>query len=473
MMRRLWWSAGVTCLVVLGGCANSIAERMVAAPNGEYHALYPHYTSIPAGVASAIDQDSQAVHLRRMPVESGAVSLRMVVLEPADAPFARIAQGEWRRAWKPTLREPVGTVILLHGLWGSIDYLTDHGVAFANAGWRTVILELRGHGESTGNTVTYGNTESRDVIEVLERLRADGTLHGPVALVGWSLGGAVAIMAAGRGAPVDAVVAVAPFAHLRDVAPNFAAQFGGWFSWLATDGLADRVIARAGVIGGFDPIADSPLALVPHVHQPLLLVHSSADDLIPVTQSKRLADAAGGPVTYILVPGMEHGEEVLNAALSVPAILDWLRRTPPGRAASDDPLMLIGPLANHPGKEASGISTWTWRPLPWDLTGTWPRPAGVRWLRVWPAIPLPWLYRDLDLDLGTMECGDETRYAGVVIGATPFSQPWPAARSRRYRIPGWLQRPDGEVTIRLESDQKDTGVSWAGGAPIMRPAPQQ
>ncbi len=465
-------------LIVIGAglalcsCAGAIARRIVEAPNHSTQTLYPHYTSLPMSVGSTLDGSGQALTMRSMPVESGAVSLRMLVLEPADAPFARVANGEWRRAWKPTLREPVGTVILLHGMWSRIDYLTDHGVSFANAGWRTVILELRGHGESTGDTVTYGNSESREVIEVLRRLQTDGTLHPPVALIGWSMGGSVAIMAAGRGAPVDSVVAVAPFARLRDVAPNFAAHFGGWLKWLATDSLTDAVIKRAGEIGGFDPLTDSPLALVPSVHQPLLLLHGVKDDLIPAEQSQLLASAAGGPVTYLQVPGDDHVETVLNATLSVPLILDWLRHTPTNRQASDAPLMLIGPLATHPGDQETGVSTWAWRPVPWDFSGPWPRPAGTRWLRLWPAIPLPWLFRDLDLDLGTMPRSDQTTYAGVTIGATPFLEPSPRPRHRRYRIPGWLHRPGTDVTIRLDTTDPDTGVSWPGGSAILQPAGQ-
>lgn len=455
---------------MLSGCASSIAQRMVEAPNHEIQSLYPKYTSMPNGVGSPLDPHDQVLRLRRVPVETGAVSLRMVVIEPTDAPFLHADQGEWWWAWPPTPREPVGTLILLHGMWGSIDYLTDHGVAFANAGWRVVLLELRGHGESTGGMVTYGNCESRDVIEALQRLQADGTLHKPVALVGWSLGGSVAIMAAGRGAPVDAVVAIAPFAHLRDVAPNFADHFGGWLSWLATDGLADRVITQAGVLGGFDPVADSPLALVPNVHQPLLLIHGANDDLIPPQQSLLLANAAGGPVTRVIVPGQDHIEEVFSAALSVPIILDWLRRTPALHQPGDAPLMFIGPLANHPGEPTAGIATWSWRPVPWDLTGPWPRPAGVRSLRLWPAIPLPWLYRDLDIDLGTMPQRDETHYNGVLIGSTPFINPIPLPRNRRYPIPGWLHTPDGELTIRLETAVKDSGISWAGGSALLQPA---
>ena len=460
--------------IVLSSCSGPLARRMVEAPNLNYHTIYPDYTSLPMSVGTALDAHQQALHIRRMPVESGAVSLRMLVIEPADAPFARSRDNQWRRAWQPTLREPVGTVVLLHGMWGSIDFLIDHGVAFANAGWRTVLVELPGHGESTGDTVTYGNRESRDVIEVLQRLQADGTLRPPVALIGWSLGGSVAILAAARGAPVDSVVAIAPFARLRDVAPNFADRFGGWLKWLATDSLTDAVIAKAGDLAGFDPLADSPLTAIPHVQQPLLLLHGADDTLIPPQQSELLAHAAraaGNRSVYrALIPGQDHIETVLNASLTVPEVLDWLRHTPTNRQASDAPLMLVGPLTNHPGEPETGISTWTWRAAPWDFTGPWPRPAGVRRLRLWPTIPLPWLYRDLTIDLGTMPRSDTTTYNGVTIGTTPYLQPWPGSQHRRYYIPGWLQTPNGELTIRMETAEAETGVSWAGGSAIMQPA---
>ena len=103
------------------------------------------------------------------------------------------------------------TVLLLHGggqtrhAWGGT------ALAMAQAGWRTVALDLPGHGESAWSP----NGDYR--IETLSRdmARFCQTLGSPLALVGASLGGMISMaMAARSDAPAMAALA------LVDIAPR-------------------------------------------------------------------------------------------------------------------------------------------------------------------------------------------------------------------------------------------------------------
>ena len=457
---------------LLTGCAGTLAARVVRAPNQASAGEFPARTSVPSG----LPQDG-SIMARRIAVDSGSTSIRAIIVEPTTEPrySYELMSGDtiWVGERPPvTLRAPLGTVVMLHGLWGRSEQLQAHALALANAGFRCVLLDLRGHGESTGATVSFGRQEARDVNEALGRLRAAGVLTGRVALFGCSYGGSVALMAAAAEAPgfIAGVVAVAPFARLREVAPNFADRFVPWWAgWLVTRGLVDRVVVAMGEQAGFDPERDSPLAAAPQVRCPVLLLHGAEDDLVPPAQSALLAAALGGPVRCMLIPGQEHIREVIDPGLSLPLALPWLGQLlAPGAFVCTD-----GPLLGWVGEPLASVqASWAWRVSPVDRTSDWPRPAGGRNLRTWVELPLAWLGRDLQVDLGTVTGADRTWYEDIEIGHTPDLLP-NLQLFRRHVIPGWANwRGRGELTVRLETRVEGHGIRWAnGGVGLVQPVP--
>jgi len=459
--------------VLLSGCADFIAHRVVRAPNAEWADRLPLQTTVPIMLDMTA---SQVVSVRRIAVASGAISLRAIVVEPSDAPWQPIAirqEPQWTPAWRTNRRQqPLGTILILHGLNGSSEWTAPHAACLANAGFRCVLIDLRGHGESTGGTVSFGKYEAADIRDAITRLSADGTISGPLILMGCSLGGSIAIMAATEPTAVTAVIAIAPFAHVGDVAPHFANHFAGWLTWLVTDQLTRNTIAAMGHLGDFDPITDSPLAWAPRVHLPVLLIHGADDYLVPAEQSAQLAKALGGEVTRVVIPGQEHVATVLEPGLTLPIILPWLER----RCAADAYRAVDGPLAGWVGTAETTLqplsATWAWRSSPSDHTAAWPRPAGERNVRTWARLPLAWLGHDVTYDLGTIDGADETWCGPLRLGGFPevaesFTPPF-----RRYVIPGWLVTPTVELTIHLTFSKNGAGIRWAaGGTALLKIAP--
>ena len=474
-MRGFLFGCAVFCAVGLSGCADSIARRVVRAPNAAWADRLPLQTTIPAMLDMTA---SEVVSVQRIPVACGAVSLRAVVVEPSDAPWQPIAirdAPQWTPAWRSTKRlQPLGTVLIVHGLNGSSEWTAPHAACLANAGFRCILIDLRGHGESTGSTISFGKYESADIREALVRLRATGTLAGPVILMGCSLGGSVAIMAATEPTPVAAVIAIAPFAHVGDVAPHFAHRFAGWLTLLITDGLTRNTIAAMGRRGDFDPLADSPLAWAPRVHVPVLLIHGENDDLVPAEQSAQLAKALGGDVTRVVIPSQEHIATVLEPSLTMPTILPWLERHVATNAYSAVQGPLVGWLGTPDSAHQEWTATWAWRgsstvTRTTDYKASWPRPAGGRNVRTWARLPMAWLGHEVTYDLGNIDGADETWCGPVRLGgyaAIPDGFP---PVFRRYTIPGWLTTPTVEITIHLTTTKDGAGIRWtAGGAALLR-----
>ena len=443
---------------------------MLAAPNGGIPANLPR--GVPAALGGSAEVETQGIRVIHLPVDSGAEALRGVVLEPSAAPFVNPREATWRwvRSWDAPPSQPLGTLVILHGLWGSLDDRVDHAVAFVNAGYRVVLLDLRGHGESSGAQVGYGKREAEDVLDALTQLRARHILTGRTALIGYSYGGSVALMAAAHGASVDAVVAVAPFAELADVAGNFGDMFGGWLRWFNTPGLVASTLHIAGERGGFDLQRDSPLATAAGMHQPVLLLHGTADTLVPFSESTRLQRALAGPVSLIAVPGRDHIEVVFEAALSVPAILAWLEPhlAPDTYRVLDQ--ALVGWKGNQPLLPLQ--ATWAVRQSPTERLDDWPRPAGGRCVRTWLSVPVAWLGRDLELDLGTIAGRDETWLGAVHLGGMPELLPSALPLARRYRVPAWAVSTPCACTMQIICDQEDAGLHWVcAGSGLVRLAP--
>jgi len=210
-----------------------------------------------------------------------------------------------------------GTIFVLHGIRDSRASMHGWGRHLSDAGFTVVLVDLRGHGESPGDWLTYGVDDARD----LSRLARN--FGQPWGVMGVSYGAATAIEWAGREPEVRAVVAVAPFQSLRAVVPAYFGRMAPFFSAVAPHALVDWTVARAGAIGGFNPDEASPLEAIARTHAPVLLIHGTNDVHIPIAHSRALHDRAPDHVQLTELAGEDHGS-IGHAAALWPAAGDFL-----------------------------------------------------------------------------------------------------------------------------------------------------
>jgi pimeloyl-ACP methyl ester carboxylesterase len=121
----------------------------------------------------------------------------------------------------PTDRPPV---ILIHGAANSAGVWALWLDGLAALGWPTYALDLRGHGSSTSMDLSHTSmTDYADDVRALSR----SLVPSPI-LIGWSMGGLVALMVAERG-EASACVCLAPSAPARSVdelCPLRSGEFG-------------------------------------------------------------------------------------------------------------------------------------------------------------------------------------------------------------------------------------------------------
>lgn len=239
----------------------------------------------------------------------------------------RVAVGPPAASLSLWIVDPTGpardTVLVLHGIRDNKRSQLGLGRALAAAGHRAVLVDLRGHGRSSGRFLSYGVIESRDLVQVIDALAERGSLTGEVKAVGASYGGAVALQLAARDRRVTAVATVATFTSLRDVTPLYLRRLVPGVGRLVTSGQIDEALERAGREAGFDPREAAPVRAVARTHARLLLVHGADDGNIPVSHARALHQAAGRRSQLLVIPGADHAT-VMGHPRVTRAVLDWL-----------------------------------------------------------------------------------------------------------------------------------------------------
>jgi pimeloyl-ACP methyl ester carboxylesterase len=234
--------------------------------------------------------------------------------EDLDVQAAGVKLRGWRFRHSGAAR---GTVIYLHG---SADNRTSGlfvAERFTRRGYDVVVYDSRAHGESEGEACTYGYYEKADLQRVIDAVES-----GPVAVIGISLGGAVALQAAAIDPRIRTVVGVSTFSDLRTVATERA-------PWFASAEEIEAAFRAAESIAKFRVDEVSPMASAARIRIPVLLVHGQDDRETPAAHSQRVLGALPGPKRLILVPGAGHDDALRREVWT--AIEAWIDAACPTR----------------------------------------------------------------------------------------------------------------------------------------------
>ncbi len=194
-------------------------------------------------------------------------------------------------------REPV--FILLHGYTSCrySHYMKAVANELAKRGYTVVVFDFRGHGLSGGQGTTIGPSEVRDVRAVIEYVERRYH-HARVALVGFSMGGALAIVVGAMDPRVSCIVADSPYYRLAVVVPRWVEKVMELPAWYAS-----LIQFYGQLMSGVD-LSFGP-AEVHTVEKPLLVVYGTRDPLLTLTEAKEIASKSPwGRV--LVVEGAEH-----------------------------------------------------------------------------------------------------------------------------------------------------------------------
>lgn len=193
------------------------------------------------------------------------------------------ADGLKLRGWHiPSVRPTDKTLVLLHG------YPADKGdilpaLAFLHQDFNLLLFDFRYLGASEGSYSTAGAREVDDLLAAIQFLKARGTRE--VGVWGFSMGGAVALMALAKAPEIKAVIAESSYANLAQMALEL------FKIPLVNYPIAYLIRLWAKLFLGIDLKNVSPVEGVRNAAIPILLIHSSDDAVIPFSHAQSLRDA--------------------------------------------------------------------------------------------------------------------------------------------------------------------------------------
>lgn len=213
--------------------------------------------------------------------------------------FIETEDAERLHAWYVPPRDGRPLILYFHGNGGSLAGRAERFGTLTATGCGLLAVEYRGYPGSTGTISEVGL--HRDA-EAAYRYAQDLKLSpGRLVIMGESLGTGVAVTLAAAHPPA-ALVLDSPYSSIADVA---AAQF-----WMFPVRLVLWDQFRSDL-------------LIDKVGAPVLMVHGSADGVIPLRFAEKLYGLAREPKQFVRVDGAGH----LAMGLVLPQVLAWIDRT--------------------------------------------------------------------------------------------------------------------------------------------------
>jgi len=208
---------------------------------------------------------------------------------------------------------PHPAVILLHGFAGHAQKMAGLARAAAASGYVALALSLRGWLGSEGES-DQGLRQPLDVLAAIDWLAKRPMVDSRrIALVGASMGGQVALLAAAHRPPIRAVAsffAPTDLVRWREANPYVRDYLD---DLCGPEGLPVR----------------SPLLRTAQIEAPVLLIHGDADENVPVAQSLDMAEALrrhGKDVETLVIAGATHYFSETQNALARRKLFEFLRQ---------------------------------------------------------------------------------------------------------------------------------------------------
>jgi pimeloyl-ACP methyl ester carboxylesterase len=170
------------------------------------------------------------------------------------------------------------------------------------AGFHLLLFDHRSMGVSGPGPCTYGYHEQEDLLAAVGWLRRRTGIER-LGVMGLSMGGSTALLAAARDPQIHAVVTDSAFARLADMVEQRFHPLPPRLRRPVAESVRYWAERQAGrLIDAVDP----EQALRRWTPRPLLVIHGERDPLVPVSHARRLAEAAGEAAELWVLPEGGH-----------------------------------------------------------------------------------------------------------------------------------------------------------------------
>ena len=237
---------------------------------------------------------------RRPPDEADSPANHGLTAEAAEF---QAGDGLTLRGWYVPAEDSVKTIIVCSGANGSLDADVHVAPWLHEAGYNVLLFNWRAHGQSEGEVVTLGFNERYDLITAVQFAKSQGAER--VGVLGFSLGGTVALATAAVYEDIAAVVADSPFVFLLSAVAGGLIERG---LWEGLSFLLARLFVSTACLRTRLNLYDIDLARWIHrvAPRPLLLIFGEQDVIVSSSEVNLICARAGEPKAVWRVPEAAH-----------------------------------------------------------------------------------------------------------------------------------------------------------------------
>ena len=233
-------------------------------------------------------------------------------------------------------------VVLVHGFLASPAEVRDFGRKLHDAGYAVLGVRLKGHGTSPWDLRERSWADW--LASVTRAIEIMSALTPRVALVGFSTGGSLSLIAAARGhATIAGVVAVCaplkfrnknlrfvPFMHGANRIMGWLSNYEGMMPFRPNDSEHPLINYRNIPLRGLyelTRVAQQLDAVLPSIHCPVTLIQADADQVVDPESARIALRKLASPVKDVhWIPSTRHGILNENVGATHRLILDFLAR---------------------------------------------------------------------------------------------------------------------------------------------------
>jgi uncharacterized protein len=198
-------------------------------------------------------------------------------------------------AWYIPVDSARGTVILFHGLGGNKSFMLDQAYEFMYLGFNVMLMELRAHGNSGGNTTTFGVRESEEAKLAYDFIAKKGERN--IVMYGFSLGAVVIAEAIYDYNIVPSrIILDAPFGSLKSHLEGRARVLG-----FPEEPFGLLVTFWSGVERGFNGFRHNTCKYVKMIKCPVLLQYGALDNLVTEQETDCIYKNVSSPDKRLVV----------------------------------------------------------------------------------------------------------------------------------------------------------------------------
>jgi fermentation-respiration switch protein FrsA (DUF1100 family) len=172
---------------------------------------------------------------------------------------------------------------------------------FEDLNMNVLLIDLRGHGLSDGNSVGMGHLDSIDLISWVNYL--NGKSGRDIAIHGLSMGAVTALNTSNKTMEnVKVMIADSGFSSFKDMMSFYFKKNYKLPSFLFYGAL--NILTRVLLKTNLDEI--NPIERLATSQYPILFIHGGADHRVPVNFSKNMYNACSSKKDMLIIEGADH-----------------------------------------------------------------------------------------------------------------------------------------------------------------------